>query len=381
MPQLLALLLVLIAVGAVITYWFVVLPVAAAAFAWWWFVRRPARQRVQQEAAEAARSAGLPAAGGPGYAVIDFETTGLSPRSAGVVEMAVVHVDTAGAVTHRWSSLVNPGRPIPNSDIHGITDADIAGAPTFAELAPTLAHLLTGRVLVAHNAPFDLRFLKAEAFRVGLVSSGEVPAVCTLATSRDYQPQLRRRRLTDCVAAAGLPEFEAHGALADATAAAQLLGFYLRSGAARSRLFTAGLAQARTLIWKAAGPIIAGRSRDAAPMPAQHVAVAGGLPRLELTLTDLPTPLSEEAEAYLYVVDRVLEDAHLTDAERIELLEVAAELGLNAAARDDAHRVYLQAVAAASISAGENAATRTGRLQQLAGQLALSDEDLTALPA
>ncbi len=77
----------------------------------------------------------------------------------------------------------------------------------------------------------------------------------------------------------------------------------------------------------------------------------------------------------------MLEDGRLPDTERIELLEVAAELGLNAAARDDAHRLYLQAVATASDAAGEDAATRTGRLQQLAGQLNISDADLAALAA
>lgn len=266
MPQLFALLLVLIAVGAVITYWYVVLPVVAAAVAWWWFVRRPARQGAQVAATEAARAVGLPAAGASGYAVIDFETTGLSPaRNARIVEMAVVHVDRTGAVTHRWSSLVDPGRPIRNSNVHGIADADVAGAPTFAELAPTLAHLLTGRVLVAHNAPFDIRFLTAEASGAGLIATGEVPAVCTLATSHDYQRGLRRRRLTDCVAAAGLPEFEAHGALADATAAAHLLGFYLRSGAARSKKFIEALVEAHKLTWTATGPLVAGR-----PAATQH---------------------------------------------------------------------------------------------------------------
>jgi DNA polymerase-3 subunit epsilon len=382
MPQLLAFVLVLVAIGLAVTYWYVLLPVLALVVAWWWFVRRPAKKWALATANEAAQAVGLPAAGAPGYAVIDFETTGLSPaRNARIVEMAVVHVDLTGAVTHRWSSLVDPGRKIRNSNIHGVTDADVAGAPTFAELAPTLAHLLAGRVVVAHNAPFDIRFLTAEAAGAGLAASGEVPAVCTLAASHDYQPRLGRRRLTDCVAAAGLPAFEAHGALADATAAAQLLGFYLRSGAARNRRFAQTLVQARKLTWTAEGPLVAGHPRGAALLPAQPVAPAGGLPRVELTFADLATPLSEQAEAYLYVVDRALEDGQLDDAERIELLEVAAELGLNRAARDDAHRAYLQAVAAASTTDGEDAATRGQRLRQLAGQLAVSDADLAGLAA
>jgi hypothetical protein len=81
------------------------------------------------------------------------------------------------------------------------------------------------------------------------------------------------------------------------------------------------------LTWTATGPLVVGRARAAVVLPASPATTAGSLPRLELVLTDLLTPLGEEAEAYQYVVERVLEDGQLTDAERIELLEAPPSLG------------------------------------------------------
>ena len=66
------------------------------------------------------------------YAVIDLETTGFSPTTDRVVEAACVLVEQ-GAITRTWSSLVNPGRAIPEyaTRVHGITDADVRNAPRF----------------------------------------------------------------------------------------------------------------------------------------------------------------------------------------------------------------------------------------------------------
>ena len=89
-------------------------------------------------------------AGARGFAVLDLETTGLDPACR-VVEIAVVRLDRHGAPQDAWHSLVNPGIPIPNAAVHGIDDARVAEAPPFARIAASLARLLAGQVLVAHN--------------------------------------------------------------------------------------------------------------------------------------------------------------------------------------------------------------------------------------
>ena len=89
--------------------------------------------------------------GALGFAVVDLETTHLGVKQARVVEIAISLIDPQGRVERRWHSLVNPELAIPNSHIHGISDAMVAPAPSFSALAPTIGRLLDGRVLVAHN--------------------------------------------------------------------------------------------------------------------------------------------------------------------------------------------------------------------------------------
>lgn len=88
---------------------------------------------------------------------LDTETTGLKPSESRVVEVALV--DDAGQVL--LNTLVNPGVPIPEgaTAIHGITDADVAGAPLLEELLPALNALVRGRQLVIYNSQYDIAFL------------------------------------------------------------------------------------------------------------------------------------------------------------------------------------------------------------------------------
>ncbi|WP_341952671.1 exonuclease domain-containing protein [Salinibacterium sp. TMP30] len=86
---------------------------------------------------------------GPGFAVIDFETTGLFAGGHDrVIEIAVVHVDAEGTVEGRWETLVNPQRDLGPQRIHQIRASDVVDAPTFTQIAAHLIELLAGRVLV-----------------------------------------------------------------------------------------------------------------------------------------------------------------------------------------------------------------------------------------
>ncbi len=102
-------------------------------------------------------------------AVVDVETTGLKPLAGHrVCEIAVLRVDP-GAEPRLFVSLVNPGRPIgPGARaVNGIANREVADAPSFDSLIPRINAGLDGAVLVAHNAPFDLGFLRAEYRRAG----------------------------------------------------------------------------------------------------------------------------------------------------------------------------------------------------------------------
>ncbi len=170
----------------------------------------------------------------PGFATIDFETTGLFPgRSDRAVEVAVVHSDADGTITGRWDTLINPGRDLGPQHIHRISGYEARQAPSFAEIAPRLLELLSGRVVVAHNASFDLRFLLAELARMGYRHGPEVVSLCTMQLAGRFLPG-SRRSLAACCATFGIDLDGAHRASVDAGATAQLLAAYLDHSGERS---------------------------------------------------------------------------------------------------------------------------------------------------
>jgi DNA polymerase-3 subunit epsilon len=159
------------------------------------------------------------------FIVIDVETTGLNPNSNRIVEIALLRVNN-GMITEAYENRFNPEGPVGKTEIHGITDADVANAPRFSDKADEIKAFIGERALVAHNAKFDLAFLRAEFARSG----SELPwlkSICTLEASQYYLPDLYRRKLADCCEEIGVQIDNAHSALGDATATAKLCHFYL----------------------------------------------------------------------------------------------------------------------------------------------------------
>jgi DNA polymerase-3 subunit epsilon len=89
-------------------------------------------------------------AGATGFAVLALETTG-TDQLRRIVEITLVLLSPEGESEQEWRTVINPGVPIPNGAVHCIDERLAAAAPSFAAVAPTLAALLEGRVLVAHN--------------------------------------------------------------------------------------------------------------------------------------------------------------------------------------------------------------------------------------
>lgn len=105
------------------------------------------------------------------FCIVDVETTGTNPPVDGVVEIAALHV-TGGRRGELFSTLVDPRRPIPPevTAIHGITHADVAGQPTLSVAGAALRHFVGDRIVVAHYAEFDKKFLPSLADRPWLCS-------------------------------------------------------------------------------------------------------------------------------------------------------------------------------------------------------------------
>jgi len=147
---------------------------------------------------------------------VDLETTGATGTVDRITEIGIVEVNEEGEV-REWSSLVNPLTPIPAfiQGLTGITDAMVADAPTFAQLADEVLSRLHGRLFVAHNARFDYGFLKNEFKRLGL--DFKAPVLCTVKLSRLLFPQHAKHSLDALIERHHLHMPARHRALADAS--------------------------------------------------------------------------------------------------------------------------------------------------------------------
>jgi DNA polymerase-3 subunit epsilon len=159
------------------------------------------------------------------WCFVDVETTGSSPARERVTEVGVVTVDAEGDQLRvsEWSSLVNPGVPIPSEIqwLTGITNEMVRSAPRFADLAEPLFDRLQDAVFVAHNARFDYGFLKAEFERAGL--PWKAATLCTVRLSRLLYPDRGPHSLDAIVARFGLEGEQRHRALGDARVLWRLL--------------------------------------------------------------------------------------------------------------------------------------------------------------
>jgi DNA polymerase-3 subunit epsilon len=152
----------------------------------------------------------------PRLAFVDLETTGATATADRITEVGIVAVDETGV--HEWSSLVNPGTRISEfiERLTGISNAMVATAPRFEDLAAEIAARLEGRLFIAHNARFDYGFLKNEFCRTGL--RFQAPLLCTVKLSRRLFPQFHKHNLDSLIERHGLPVTDRHRALGDARA-------------------------------------------------------------------------------------------------------------------------------------------------------------------
>ena len=155
--------------------------------------------------------------------MVDLETTGSVIGVDEIIEIGLV-VYRNGEIQDRFETLVWSERIIPPwvARLTGINNRDLEGAPTFSDVAETVASLLDCNVFVAHDIRFDLPFLGWEFARRG-VARPAVTGLCTLQLSRQIWPNLTSRSLVDLANHFGISHDNPHRAAADATATACIL--------------------------------------------------------------------------------------------------------------------------------------------------------------
>lgn len=152
---------------------------------------------------------------------LDLETTGATATRDRITEVGLIEVD-GGYFVREWSSLVNPGIPIPSliQSLTGINDSMVATAPYFEDIARELYEAIDGRMLIAHNARFDYAFLEQEFKRIDQDFSA--PVLCTVKLSRKLFPQHARHNLDTLISRHDIDCDARHRALGDARVLWQL---------------------------------------------------------------------------------------------------------------------------------------------------------------
>jgi DNA polymerase III subunit epsilon len=153
---------------------------------------------------------------------VDIETNGLNYVRGRVVEVAAIRVER-GQVVQEYRQLVDPGVPLPQfiTNLTGITEQDLYGAPLFMAIAAELQEVLDGAVFVAHNVRFDYSFLKQEFKRIG--KDFRPQQLCTVRLSRALFPEHRTHKLADLIRRHDLQVSARHRAYDDAHALWQFI--------------------------------------------------------------------------------------------------------------------------------------------------------------
>ncbi|MBE7324497.1 DNA polymerase III subunit epsilon [Nocardioides sp. Y6] len=297
------------------------------------------------------------------YAVIDFETTGLMPeRSDRVLEVGVVLSDDRGQVEHEWTTLVNPGRDVGAAHIHGIRAADVLDAPGFADITDHLLELVAGRTVVAHNAWFDMRFLRAELLRAGH-DLDHPPAVCSM---RWAGRTIGAAALWQCCEALGIELVNAHTALDDARATSRLVA-HLVEMVGQHPSWVADRDLSASFAWPG----------QRVPRPAPRTALRGAASDdphvwLRSVLQAAWIPGSPEDEAsYLLLLSQALLDRHVSVTEGRALQETAEAGGLTRETISRLHHDHLRAIAVEALADGVVTPEERVDLERVAAALGL----------
>jgi DNA polymerase-3 subunit epsilon len=309
------------------------------------------------------------------YAVIDLETTGLSPRSDRVVEVAIARVDASGRVEDEFATLINPqGRDVGPTFIHGISNEQVKRAPTFAEVAPELLERMAGAVVVAHNATFEEGFLATEFRRAG-TSVASMPALCTLWLGRQTF-STPNHKLATLARAGGVALVDKHAALGDVRAVAALLPQMT------AKLSTPLLYASQPLLWT--------RSADGAPpaLITRAVALRRGTDGwMQSLVTRLPATgvVADDAatEVYLDALAEVLSDGKLTGDEANLLARLAGSAGMGGEQVLSLNRQFLNSLKDAALDDEVLTAAEVRQLRTAAKALSLPDHfgELRPTPA
>lgn len=154
------------------------------------------------------------------FCVFDLETTGINPAGEAITEIGALRVEN-GVITEQFSTFVNPGKPIPQSitELTGIRDEDVAGAPTIEQVLPDFYKFSANCAFVGHNVQFDYSFISVSGAKHNIYFDNDL--IDTIALAKKFLPRLKNYKLEQLAAYFDLKNKRAHRAVYDAEITAE----------------------------------------------------------------------------------------------------------------------------------------------------------------
>jgi len=269
------------------------------------------------------------------YIVIDTETTGLFKKDR-IVEIACIAFKN-GKMLEEWSTLVNPSRDVGPTHIHKITPSMLSIAPSFSQISNDLLRLLNGRVIVCHNASFDIRMLKQEFERTSIDVDFGNP-FCTMIAARQTLPS-GLDSLSEACKELGIQIDGVHSALGDARMA---MALFKHVGESEQNI----------------SPALGAYDPNQNPIPTVQRKIferktEESIGRIRAFTAKIPFPTADQKEvAYLLLLNMAMDDLVISPEESSELKKWAAELQISEDRLNELHVGYLDSYVQSALRDG-----------------------------
>jgi DNA polymerase-3 subunit epsilon len=295
------------------------------------------------------------------FAVIDLETSGLEPSNSRIIEIAILLMNSKGEVQEEYATLVNPGNgQVGPTFIHHITEEAVSTAPTFEEIAGDILSRLENRIVVAHHAAFEDKFLASEFRRAG-VKLPALPTIDTLLLVRQII-DLPNYKMDTVLQHFGIDGLDLHTALGDVRALAKILPEMLK--------------QSPPILFAVAHsefPTIQPSGRQKTRVTNLKKGEKGWMSSLLEKLPESGSEASNEVESdYLNLLGQVLADGKIIGDEVKALSKLAGEAGLGSKQLKQLHESFLNQIKAQAASDGNVDAEELKKIEQIINQLSLN---------
>ena len=295
------------------------------------------------------------------FAVIDLETSGLEPSNSRIIEIAILLMNSKGEIQEEYATLINPGNgQVGPTFIHHITEEAVSTAPTFEEIAGDILSRLENRIVVAHHAAFEDKFLASEFRRAG-VKLPALPTIDTLLLARQII-DLPNYKMDTVLQHFGIDGLDLHTALGDVRALAKILPEMLK--------------QSPPILFAVAHsefPTIQPSGRQKTRVTNLKKGEKGWMSSLLEKLPESGSEASNEVESdYLNLLGQVLADGKIIGDEVKALSKLAGEAGLGSKQLKQLHESFLNQIKAQAASDGNVDAEELKKIEQIINQLSLN---------